>query len=323
MTTPATTIGIQRRQLGNELHKLREVAGLTQEQAAESLGKAANKISRVENGQVGVSKTDLAELLRLYKASEKDAAWCRELATGSRRRRTRAMAETTLYLGPKWFRAFRDLEQGASQIMQVGSEIVPGNLQTESYTRAMFLSQGSHPDHQTMEDTVRVRRDRQALLTRENAAQFVFVLSESVLRRVIGGPKAMAGQLRHLAELALLPTVDIQVIPFDTLSYEPLCYDFTVLRFDYSSATDIVYVELYEDGVCLEKPETVRRYAELQRRLQAIALGPVESRNLIAELAGQFAARPDEEGLDPCQPHLSWMGPGSRPATPPAGRTTA
>ncbi|MGQ0778272.1 MAG: helix-turn-helix domain-containing protein [Pseudonocardiales bacterium] len=293
MTTPSPAPGIQRRQLGNELHRLREVAGLTQEQAAVSLGKAPNKISRTETGQVGITKTDLDALLRLYKASEKDAAWCRELAEGTRRRRTKAMAETTLYLGPKWFRAFRDLEEGASQIMQVGSEIVPGNLQTESYTRAMFLSQGSFPDHQTMEDTVRVRRDRQGLLTRENAAQFIFVLSESVLRRVIGGPKVMAEQLRHLAELSQRPNVDIQVVPFETLSYEPLEYAFTVLRFDYSSATDIVYIDTYDDGFCLDKPETVRRYAELQRRLGAIALGPVESRNLIVELAGQFAARPD------------------------------
>lgn len=85
--------------------------------------------------------------------------------------------------------------------------------------------------------------------------------------------------------------MDIQVIPFDTLSYESLRSAFTVLRFDYDSAADIVYVELYDDGCCLEKPETVRRYAELQRRLQAITLGPVESRNFIVELAGQFAAK--------------------------------
>ena len=122
--------------------------------------------------------------------------------------------------------------------------------------------------------------------------RFSFVLSESVLRREIGGPKVMAEQLRHLAELALRPNVDIQVIPFDSLSYEPLGYDFTVLRFDYDS-TDIAYVETYDDGFCLDKPETVRRYAELQRRLQAIALGPVESRNILVELAGQFAAKPD------------------------------
>jgi hypothetical protein len=33
----------------------------------------------------------------------------------------------------------------------------------------------------------------------------------------------MAEQLRHLAELALLPTVDIQGIPFDTLPYSDGC----------------------------------------------------------------------------------------------------
>ena len=96
MTSPAAPIGIQRRQLGNELRKLRELAGLTQEQAAESLGKAANKISRVENGKVGITKTDLDELLRLYKASGKDTLWCRELASGARRRRTRAAANERL-----------------------------------------------------------------------------------------------------------------------------------------------------------------------------------------------------------------------------------
>jgi transcriptional regulator with XRE-family HTH domain len=294
MTPQPTAVGIQRRQLGNELRKLREVAGLTQEQAAGGLGKAPNKISRVENGKVGISKTDLDELLRIYQASAKDAMWCRELAAGARRRRIRATAETTLYLGPKWFRAFRDFEQSASQIMQVGSEIVPGNLQTESYTRAMVSGRGSYPDHQTVEDTVRVRRERQALLTRENAAQFTFVLSESALRRVIGGPKVMAEQLRHLAELSLLPNVDIQVIPFDTLSYEPLGYNFIVLRFDHDSATDIVYIEMYDNAVYLDKPsEAVRQYVELQRRLQAIALGPVESRNFMVELAGQFAAKSD------------------------------
>lgn len=89
------------------------------------------------------------------------------------------------------------------------SALVPGNLQTESYTRAMFLGRGSYPDHHDMEDTVRVRRDRQALL----------------------------------------PNVDIQLIPFDTLSYEPLNYDFTVLRFDHDTAADIVYVEMYDDWV--------------------------------------------------------------------------
>ncbi|MBW0010836.1 MAG: XRE family transcriptional regulator, partial [Pseudonocardiales bacterium] len=58
--------------------------------------------------------------------------------------------------------------------------------------------------------------------------------------------------------------------------------------------TDIVHIDMYDEGVILDKPpETVRHYAGSQRRLQAIALGPVESRNFTVEPAGQFAAKPD------------------------------
>src|SRR3981081_2228655 len=145
MALPPPPGTLRQRELGNELRKLREVAGLNQQQAAEHLGKAANKISRVENGRVGVSKVELEALLVLYKASEKDRLWCRELAKRARRRRGRPVGETTLYPVPKWFRAFRDFERGASEIMQVGSEIVPGILQTEAYTRGMFVGRGSHP----------------------------------------------------------------------------------------------------------------------------------------------------------------------------------
>ncbi|MGH4022012.1 MAG: DUF5753 domain-containing protein [Pseudonocardiaceae bacterium] len=190
--------------------------------------------------------------------------------------------------------------------MKVGSEIVPGILQTESYTRGMLTGQGSDPDGKPAEDLVRVRRDRQTALTRQNPAHFSFVLSESALRRMIGSPKVMAEQLHHLAEVALRPNVDIQVIPFDTLSYDSVGYDFTVWRFDHDAATDIVYIEMYDNAVYLDKPpETVRRYTELQRWLQAIALGPVESRNFIRELANQFRCETRPEGLDPCPPHPS------------------
>jgi transcriptional regulator with XRE-family HTH domain len=291
MATPSPPVTMRQRQLGNELRKLRETAGLNQEQAAEHLGKAANKISRVENGRVGLSKVELEALLVLYKASEKDRLWCRELAKGARRRRGRPGGEATLYPVPKWFRAFRDFERGASEIMQVGSEIVPGILQTEAYTRGMFVGRCNNPANTVVEDTVRVRQERQTVLTREDPPHFSFVLSESALRRMIATPEVMVEQLGHLADMALLPNVTIQVIPFDTRSYDSIGYDFTIFRFDADASTDIVYIELYEDALYLDKPaDHVRGYVDLLGRLQGIALGPVESRNFVLELARQFAA---------------------------------
>jgi transcriptional regulator with XRE-family HTH domain len=279
------------RLLGAELLRLREAVGLTQDEAAEHIGKAGNKISRVESGKIGVDKTDLDALLELYKASEKDQLWYRELSRLAKPKRGRPSSETTLYLGPRWFRAFRDLETDASEIMEVRSEIITGILQTDDYIRAMFDAQGVDSADKIIEDMLRVRADRRQLLTKENAARFAFVLSESALRRRIGGPEVMAEQMRQLAEIAVFPNVTLQVIPFDSRSYEHLCTDFTLFRFGHEMANDIVYLEMYSDAAYLDKPpETVRRYAELFGRLRGVALGPVESRHLVEAAAEEYAA---------------------------------
>jgi transcriptional regulator with XRE-family HTH domain len=238
MTTPATAVGIQRRQLGNELRKLREVAGLTQEQAAGSLGKAPNKISRVENGKVGISKTDLDELLRLYQASTK----------------TRC---------------------GAGSWPKAPGADAPGPPRKPRCTSGRSGSARFATSSSPRRRSCRSARRSYPAIYRPRATPGLCSTAREVTRTT-------------------RPSRDIQVVPFDTLSYEPLRYAFTVLRFDHDSATDIVYIEMYDNGVYLDKPpEAVRSYVELQRRLQAIALGPVESRNFMVELAGQFAAKPD------------------------------
>lgn len=299
MTTPKPSIGMLKRLLGAELLRLREATGLKQHEAAQHLGKAPNKISRVETGQIGIDKTDLTSLLALYDAPEKDSVWCRHLASLSRARRGRPPKETTLYAAVKWFRAFRNFESDASEIMNFYSEIITGIMQTEAYTRAMFAAHGFEPTDQRIEDVVRARAERRQILIRDAPPKFSFVLSESALRRQFGGAAVMADQLRHLAEMALLPNVTTQVVPFDAESYEPMSYAFTVFRFGRDMGDDIVYMEMYNDAIYLDKPpETVAWYSTLFGKLQGIALGPVESRNLILELADQFAGRLTRRDID-------------------------
>ncbi|HVK21552.1 MAG TPA: DUF5753 domain-containing protein [Actinokineospora sp.] len=258
-----------------------------------SRGKAANKISRVEGGRIGIERADLDVLLDIYDASEKDRFWCRDLQVRSKVRRGRPMAgETTLYLGPRWFRAYRDLELGATEIMEVGSEIIPGILQTEAYTRAMFAAYGSEPDEEVVKETVAIRAERRTRLDQAGETHYSFVLSESSLRRQIGGRSVLAGQLRHLAEVSLLPRVTLQVVPFDSQSYQPMSFNFTVFRFGRDMGDDIVYSEMFGGAVYLDKPtEQVPVYPELFGRLRGAALGPMESRSFILELADQFAAQ--------------------------------
>jgi transcriptional regulator with XRE-family HTH domain len=287
--TEQPTITMQKRQLGNELRKLREAAGLNQDEAAHHIGKAPNKISRVENGGVGISKLELDSLLELYNASPKDRLWCRELAKESRPKRGRAANQSTLYLGPQWFRAFRDFERDAREILTVGSEVIPGLLQTPAYIRGTCVGRGDDPTDTEVENIVRVRQERQQILARENPPAFSFIISESSLRRVIGSRAVMAQQLTYLAEVAQRPNIAVQVIPFDALSYDAPGTDFVVFRFDPIASNDILYIEIYEDALYPKSADFVHRYVELHARLQRGALGPLESRNFISRLAREFA----------------------------------
>ena len=52
-------------------------------------------------------------------------------------------------------------------------------------------------------------------MTRASAPLAVtLALDEALLRRPIGGPAVMAGQLRYLADLAALPNVSLRMLPF-------------------------------------------------------------------------------------------------------------
>ena len=55
---------------------------------------------------------------------------------------------------------------------------------------------------------------RQELLTAAKPPRVWSVVDEAALRRPVGGVKVMQAQLRRLAEVAELPNVTLQVVPF-------------------------------------------------------------------------------------------------------------
>ena len=57
------------------------------------------------------------------------------------------------------------------------------------------------------------RLARQAILTRDDPPALWFLVDEAALRRCVGSAVIMAAQLAHLAGLARLPNVTIQVLP--------------------------------------------------------------------------------------------------------------
>lgn len=279
MATPT----IQRRRLGIALKRARERAGKTQEEAAERIDAAASKISRLELGQSGIKLTDLSILLDFYGVTGDEAEELKELARAGRQRGRWSGYRSAI---PDWFRTYLDLEADASEIRWYQPEVVPGVLQIETYIRAMLATAQPRVTDEEVDRQVKVRMGRQAILDRQDAT-LSFILSESALRRNVGGAAVMRDQLHHLAEVAQRSNVELQVLPFSAQTYETASFGFIILRFGHDAASDVVYLEDYTDATYLDRPDTVQAYTRLWNRLQAAALGQVESRHLVLRIADE------------------------------------
>ena len=276
MTNPT----IQRRRLGIALKRAREAAGLTQDEAGELIDAGGSKISRLELGQSGIRLPELSILLSRYGVPDEEVAVLRELARAGRQRGRWSSYRDNL---PSWFRQYIALEGDAAQVRWYQVEIIPGILQTEEYVRPILGN--LRVSDAEMEQQVKIRMERQYALDR--GPEFMFILSESAIRRAVGGPAVMAGQLEHLAALSERPNVTLQVLPFDAQTYTVASFTFINLSFG-DGASDTIYTEDYTDADYLDAPGPVSAYARLWDDLRAAALGPVESVNLIVQAARDF-----------------------------------
>ena len=275
------TVGSRR--LVIELKRFREAAGLTGEQVAEQMGWSLAKVYRIEGNKVRVLPRDAQRLLRLYGIGGEQAEAVMELA-----RAARAKDWWHQYSGaiPEWFQFYVGLEAAASAMQEYCAELVTGLLQTEAYARAVMAA-AARSDTGEMDRQVAVRLERQKRLTAPDAPSLWVVLDEAVLRRQVGGPAVMAGQLAHIGQMAAQPNVTVQVLPFTAGAHPAMLGSFTVMQFPDPADKDVVYLEAETGALYLEKPQDVRRYSLMIDYLRAQALGPAESRALIAQMAEQ------------------------------------
>jgi transcriptional regulator with XRE-family HTH domain len=275
------TVGSRR--LVIELKRFREGAGLTGEQVAEQMGWSVAKVYRIEGDKVRVLPRDAQRLLKLYGIGGEQAEAVMELA-----RAARAKDWWHQYSGaiPEWFQFYVGLEAAASAMQEYCAELVTGLLQTEAYARAVMAA-AARSDVEEMDRQVAVRLERQKRLTAPDAPSLWVVLDEAVLLRQVGGPAVMAGQLAHIDQMAGQPNVTVQVLPFTAGAHPAMLGSFTLMQFPDPADKDVVYLEAETGALYLEKPHDVRRYSLMIDYLRAQALGPAESRALIAQLAQQ------------------------------------
>ncbi|GAA3790655.1 helix-turn-helix transcriptional regulator [Sphaerisporangium flaviroseum] len=272
---------VKRRQLSATLRQLRDECGLTSTEAAKRLEWAPSKLTRIERNEWKLPNVhDIRLLLDLYGvADQQQREALLVLARESRQR--------------GWWADYKDVfrsnlpafEAGASVIRTYETVLIPGLLQTPEYTAAVFRG-GQVLDSAIIDRYVEARRARQQLLSREHPPSFLALIDEAALLKVVGGPKVMQDQLRHLIEMASRPNVTIQVIPNSIGAHSALTGGpFVIL--DFSGEPSLVYMATATDSLWLERPEEYQRYNLIFTHVSASALSPEDSTQHIAAMMDQ------------------------------------
>jgi transcriptional regulator with XRE-family HTH domain len=270
-----------RNALGKRLRELRQAAGFSGRQLAESLSWPPSKVSKLENGRQTPTDDDIrgwarvtdgegeteALLASLHTLEVQHAEWQRILRTGLKPRQQEHI---------EWdqkTRLFRVFE----------ATVVPGLLQTAEYARARFaegICRLKLPND--INEAVAARVQRQDILYRPDK-RFHFVLTEAVLHYRLCSCEIMLGQLDRLISLSALPYVKLGIIGFETQYITSPWHGFWIYD------NERVLVETFSAALDLRQPQEIELYGNAFEQLAAVASYGRSARAIINRVIDDLA----------------------------------
>lgn len=276
---------IARWQLGGQLRQLREKAAVDHAEIAAELGCSASKIYKIESGDVGTSRSDVIVMLNRYGITdERQRQTALDLQKQGKERGWWAKYGQL----PNPYSMYIGLESAATAIRNFELAAVPGLLQTEDYTRALFDQQRLNDSPEELSRRLQVRMARQECLVEDPPVQLWAIIDEGALRRVVGGPAVMRAQLEHLVTLSQRNNINVQALPFSEGAHPGMLGSVSVLEFPEEVHTPVAYVESFAGDVYLEKEEDMRRVTVAYTHLHSSALSAAKTRDLIAAIAHEL-----------------------------------
>lgn len=273
---------VRQRRVSAELRALRTERGLTCQDVADALDCSVSKISRMETGVRGLYVDEVAAILGFLQASSKLRKELLDLVRDGEK-------PNWIQVGsglPKMWKDLIRIENDASAIYNFEPLLVPGLLQTGDYAREV-ISVGN-PDYAegALDHLVRTRMGRQAILSRFNGPTLHVILDEMVLRRPVGGPGVMVGQLQYLVHMATRPRIELSVVPFAAGANPGM--EGPLMLMEFTDQPTLAHVEVRGASGFLEEPPEIARVKVAWRGLRSIALSPDDSTRFIAEIAGEM-----------------------------------
>ncbi|MGW3987681.1 helix-turn-helix domain-containing protein [Streptomyces sp. NPDC004830] len=256
---------------GEVLRHFREAALLTQEGLARQIPCDRSHVARVEGG-TRVPQDAFAKA-------------CDELlGTGGVLQRLWARIDWYPQVEhPDWFRRRAEMDEEAVTLREYQERVMPGLLQTASYTRALSSRYVSGLE---LEERVRARLSRQQRFLADGGPLYVVVLDESCLRNVVGGPAVMREQCAHLLHVARRPNIRIQVAPAGPAEIVRPSGSMSLITLP--EGRHWLYSESLNRGHFTNDPALYERYNQFYDVLRADALSAPESAALIHQTMERY-----------------------------------
>lgn len=268
----------RRARLGQELRRLRSLAGLSGDQLATRVGISQAKVSRIETNVTARPAMDVI------------ARWLDAVdATGEDRQRVMSLAEAVVTDISSWQAIHRgsledrqrqllELDELASDIRHFQPFLVPGPFQTAEYAYAVIeaarFSAGTDVD-----EAVAMRTKRGARLRdNQDGPQYHVVVTEAATRWVPqGNGHLRRSQLEHLVLCAQAPRITLQIILNDApMEMSPMT-GFVWVTYRDPAQAPVVRVETPTVGLALGGSDDLATYGVVWDRMLRAAMSPEES----------------------------------------------
>ncbi|MGC4945166.1 helix-turn-helix domain-containing protein [Streptomyces sp. DT224] len=257
--------------IGAQMAMFRRASGLTQATLADQFGVSEDTIASIEQGRRPL-QMDFAMLLdRLLETK------------GALKVAVEKVPRVERF--PLFVQDYMEHEQEAISLHSYQNQVVPGLLQTEGYARAVFKSLYPPLEPEEVEERVKNRMQRRALLERKPRPMLSFLLEEVILHRPIGGPEILREQIVHLREYAELPFLSLQIMPTSRQTHAAL--DGPMVLLETPDHDQVAYIEGQRVSYLIDEPEEVSVFQQKCGMLRSQAHSPEESARLMDDLLGE------------------------------------
>jgi transcriptional regulator with XRE-family HTH domain len=257
--------------LGDELRELRKAAGYrSQDEVAQIIGNDRSVLGKAETGDQPPTKEVLTKLLDTYRVTGRLRVVYERLAILAR-----AREDPVKYQTIPWF----ETEAIAHTLRYWAPTIFPGFVQTPAYARALSTAMGYH--QAKVNEDVKARMARRAILERPSTPDVSIVVWEPVLHHPIAAPDDMREQLAFLVELSHRPTVTIQIVPTKMGANIGLGGAINLAATD--DAPEALLSEGLVEDVVTTDPVRVRRASSIFNSVRADAMNRSDSRGTLSK----------------------------------------